>query len=68
MKFEVSNFNAFEVMPRTWFSDARTDRRKDEQCDSRVPPPNFVCGAITNFPNIYKGFFYKKNGFLAYTM
>ena len=42
MKFEVTSFNTFEVMPRTRFgnarTDVRTDRRTDGQGDSNLPP------------------------------
>ena len=41
MKFEVTSFNTFEVMPRTRFRDARTDG----QGDSSIPP-KLVCGGI----------------------
>ena len=42
MKFEVTSFNTFEVMPRTRFRDAGMDG----QGDSGIPPPNFVCGDV----------------------
>ena len=29
MKFEITNLNTFEVMPRTRFYDAQTDRQGD---------------------------------------
>ena len=41
MKFEVTSFNTFEVMPQTRFRDTQTDRV------TLVYPPNFVCGGIT---------------------
>ena len=40
MKFEFISFNTFEVMPRTRFCDAQTDRV------TPVYPPNFVCGGL----------------------
>ena len=42
MKFEVTSFNTFEVMPWTRFCDTQMDR----QGDSRITPPHFVCGGI----------------------
>ena len=37
MKFEVTSFNTFEVMPWTRFHDARMDARTDRRTD-RVTP------------------------------
>ena len=39
MKFEVTNFNTFEVMPRTRFRDTLTDGRTDGQGDSSINTP-----------------------------
>ena len=36
MKFEVTSFNTFEVMPRTRFCDARTDGQTDGRTDVRT--------------------------------
>ena len=36
MKFEVTSFNTFEIIPQTTFPDVRTDAH----------PLNFVCGVI----------------------
>ena len=48
MKFEVTNFNTFEVMPCTRFvTHIRTDGRTDGQIGLlQYIPPNFVCGGI----------------------
>ena len=52
MKFEVTNFNTFEVMPRTRFCEAGTDvqtcRCTFGRTDRVTPvyPQNFVSGGI----------------------
>ena len=47
IKFKVTSFNTFELMPWTRFCDARMeDGQTDGQGDSNTPP-NFVRGGIT---------------------
>ena len=53
MKFEVTSFNTFEVMPWITFRDTRTDRCTDRWTDRMTPvfpppPRNFVCRGIMN--------------------
>ena len=48
MKFEVTGFNTFKVMPQTRFRDAWTDGQGDSSI-TKTPPPPQLCGAIMNF-------------------
>ena len=64
MKFEVTSFITFEVMPQTRFRDALTDRRTDRQTDGHtdrvtlVYPPELRYGGIKtlflSFPRFFE--------------
>ena len=52
MKFEVTSFNTFEVMPRARFHDTngRTDGRTGRQGDSIIPhPQTLLVGVLERY-------------------